>query len=272
VTPHGSPIDESGKTQHSEWDPVSRTWIDKRIPHELRDVEFEPRLRDTVTRFMQQIKEIDKKEKGYEAGPYAHPTDHPYDAIKPYIETYLDIKYHDQPRRDLTGWIEWGANPWFWYLKKHDRKRYTRAMKKFMAEINRRGVMKKIPLKPAYERIPMKTPNHDAWGKVVTEYMQDSAKAVMWDKATQTYPELTEEKKYKEEVKLLKEYGRFIDSLDIEQLSRHKTIATKRPGSMGKEYWLTPRWQKHMKKPLSDKEMASMRANVPEHPLLRRNR
>ena len=111
----------------------------------------------------------------------------------------------------------------------------------------------------------MKTPNHDAWGKVVTEYVGDNSKL-------QYSRDVSEEEKYKEYAKHLKEYGRFIDSLDIDQLRRHKDIATKKPGSSGKEYWLTPRWQKHMKKPLTDKQMESMRANVPEHPRLRRNR
>ena len=267
VDAQGSPIDEAGKAQHSEWDPESRTWVDKRIPHELRDVEFEPRLRDAVSRFMWNFAEIEEQVDNPLSGRFKGwgEWDHPYTTVKPFIETFLDIKKHTSPDYNQIGRAEWSAYHWFEYLKKHDRKRYNHALKKFMAEITQRGVTKKIPLKPARKRFPMKEPNHDAWGKVVTEYTQDNSKL-------QYNRDVSEEAKYKENVKHLKEYQKFVGSLTLEQLRRHKDIATTKRNSKGKEYWVTPRWQKHMKKPLTSDQMEAMRANAPDHPLLRRNR
>jgi len=218
--------------------------------HGLRDVEFEARLGDEVVRFERGLEKVDsdltneRKRRRQEDNPYFE-----VETLKDYFDVFTG---RSQKRLDV-----WGAEPssWFAYLRQTDPKRYQAAVAKFTAEMDRRGFMKRLKTK---SRIPVPVPNHKAWGLPVTGYLREAMPPIGWG----------EERPYEDEVQALREYERFVDGLDIDQLRRHRTLARE---NGGKEYWLTPRWQDHIEEPLSDEEMEQRRTEAEriEHPRYR---
>jgi hypothetical protein len=232
----GTPTGESW----SKWDAEEQRWVDQRIPHELRDVEFESRLGDAIDSFEQGLKRVegtlDRDVSKENRDPY-----YEAETLKDYFDVFTG---RSQKRLDV-----WGADPsaWFASLRKNDSKRYQAAVAKFTAEMDRRGFMKRLKTKT---RLPVVEPDHKAWGKSISRMMP-------WKEG------------YEEEKKALQDYARFIDDLSIDQLRRHRTLVR---DTGDKEYWVTPRWQDHLKEPLSKEEMEARRtegARV-EHPSYRR--
>jgi len=233
---HGTPAGKEWAT----WDAQEQRWVDQRIPHELRDVEFEARLGDEIDRFERGLKRVDETlerdaSKGNRDPYYAA------EMLKDYFDMFTS---RSQKRLDV-----WGADPspWFAYLRKNDSKRYRAAVAKFTAEMDRRGFMKRLKTKT---RLPVVVPNHKAWGKSISRMMP-------WRDG------------YEAEKKALQDYARFIDGLSLDQLRRHRTLVR---DTGDKEYWLTPRWQDHLKEPLGKEEMEERRTEGAriEHPDIRR--
>ena len=233
----------------ARWDAQEQRWVDQRIPHEIRDVEFETRLGDEVDRFVSGWEDI--KEQSSRRSPDI--TDGEWG--RDYLKVFTGAGKARAPN-GVYGRV-WATSPWFAYLNKNDPKRYRAAMSKFTAELDRLGYMARMN---RGGRLPVPVPNHPAWGLPVVNYLQEALPRLGWG----------EERAHEDEVRALREYGRFVDSLEIDQLRRHRTLARE---NGGKEYWLTPRWQDHIEEPLSREEMGARRTEAEriEHPRIKRS-
>ena len=133
----GTPTGE----EWAKWDPEQGKWVDQRIPHELRDVEFETRLGDEIERFDQGLQRV---EKALERDTSTGNQDPYYEAesLKDYFDVFTG---RSQKRLDFR----WGVtpSPWFAYLRKNDSKRYQAAVANFTAEMDRRGFMERLKTK-----------------------------------------------------------------------------------------------------------------------------
>lgn len=244
---HGTP---AGK-EWARWDEQEQRWVDQRIPHEIRDVEFETRLGDEVDRFLRGVESIEGavERRGTRwQGSMG-------DLLRKYFTVFTAREWLKKPSGLYLGDV-WTPSRWFYYLRQNDPKRYRAAVSKFTAELDRLGYMKRMD---RGGRLPIVVPNHPAWGIPVTTYLQNTVPSRGWDV----------EPDHAEQVRVLREYGRFVDSLKIDQLRRHRTLAQE---NGGKEYWLTPRWQDHIVEPLSSDEMAARRTEAAriEHPRIKR--
>ena len=234
-----------------KWDPMKGRYVDQRIPHEVRDVEFETRLGDEVDRFVNGWEDIERQLSGKDVseGEWS----------RNYLQTFLG---RESVKKEYNR-ILWGnareafaASDWFWNLRHADRKRFQAAVAKFTAELDRLGYMKRMD---RGGRLPVSVPDHPAWGIAVARYLSEALPR-RWG----------EERAHEDEVRALREYERFVNSLGIDQLRRHRALA--REGG-GYEYWLTPRWQDHIEEPLSREEMEARRTEAQriEHPRIKRS-
>ena len=232
----------------ARWDEQEQRWVDQRIPHELHDIEYESRLGDEIDRFLRGVEniEVEVERRGTRwQGSMG-------DLLRKYFTVFTAREWLEKPSGLYLGDV-WTPSSWFYYLRQNDPKRYRAAVAKFTAELDRLGYMKRMD---RGGRLPMVVPNHPAWGIPVTTYLQN------------TVIRVSGEQYRTEEVRALREYGLFVDSLKIGQLRRHRTLARE---NGGKEYWLTPRWQDHIVEPLSRDEMAARRTEASriEHPRIR---
>lgn len=236
----------------TRWDEQEQRWVDQRIPHESRDIEFENRLGDEVDRFLKGVEsiegEVDRRGTRWQGSMG--------DVLRKYFTVFTARESLTQPSGLYLGGV-WTPSRWFYYLRQNDPKRYRAAVAKFTAELDRLGYMKRMD---RGGRLPIVVPNHPAWGIPVTTYLQDTVPSRGWNV----------EPDHAEQVRALREYGRFVDSLKIDQLRRHRTLARE---NGGKEYWLTPRWQDHIVEPLSREEMGARRTEASriEHPRIKRS-
>ena len=255
---HGSPVGEHWQ----KWDPHKGQYVDQRIPHEIRDVEFETRVGDEVARFVNGWEDIEKQMlRGGTAWPDRGPVPEG-EWSRIYLNMFLG-RDSGKSRADQAARLWFSSNArglfgkareafapsrWFSYLRKNDRKRYQTAVAKFTAELSRLGYMARMD---RGGRLPLSTPNHPAWGLPISEHLP-------WDLDPAT------------RVRALREYDRFVDSLDIDQLRRHRALVRER-GSY--EYWLTPRWQDYIEEPLSNEELEARRTEAQriEHPRIKRS-
>jgi hypothetical protein len=248
ANPHGTPTGQHWQ----RWDAQEQRYVDNRIPHGVRDVEFETRLGDEVDRFVNGWEDIESQMSGEGVSEGAW--------SRNYLQTFLGRESVKGEYRSIL----WGnaqeafaASRWFWNLRHTDLKRYQAAVSKFTAELDRLGYMKRMD---RGGRLPVSVPNHPAWGLPVTRYLSKALPRLGWG----------EERAHEDEVRALREYGRFVDSLEIDQLRRHRILARE---NGGKEYWLTPRWQDHIVEPLSREEMEARRTEAQriEHPRIKRS-
>lgn len=235
----------------ARWDEQEQRWVDQRIPHEIRDIEFESRLGDEVDRFLRGVESIE----GAVERSGTRWQGSMGDLLRKYFTVFTAREWLKKPSGLYLGDV-WTPTSWFYYLRQNDPKRYRAAVAKFTAELDRLGYMKRMD---RGGRLPIVVPNHPAWGIPVTTYLQNTVPSREWG----------EKPDHADQVRALREYGRFVDSLKIDQLRRHRTLARE---NGGKEYWLTPRWQDHIVEPLSRDEMAARRTEAAriEHPRIKR--
>lgn len=235
----------------ARWDEQEQRWVDQRIPHEIRDVEFESRLGDEVDRFLRGVESLE----GAVERRGARWQGSMGDVLRKYFTVFTARESLKKPSGLYLGDV-WQPSRWFYYLRQNDPKRYRAAVAKFTAELDRLGYMKRMD---RGGRLPIVVPNHPAWGIPVTTYLQNTVPSREWG----------EKPDHADQVRALREYGRFVDSLKIDQLRRHRSLARE---NGGKEYWLTPRWQDHIVEPLSRDEMAARRTEAAriEHPRIKR--
>ncbi len=240
----------------ARWDEQEQRWVDQRIPHELHDIEFESRLGDEVDRFVKGAESIGKSVEG-DSISRERWQGSMGDLLRKYFTVFTARKRSFQPSGLSLPVAVWEPSRWFYYLRQNDPKRYRAAVSKFTVELDRLGYMKRMD---RGGRLPIVVPNHPAWGIPVTTYLQNTVPSRGWNV----------EPDHAEQVRALREYGRFVDSLKIDQLRRHRTLAQE---NGGKEYWLTPRWQDHIVEPLSRDEMAARRTEAAriEHPRIKRS-
>ena len=209
--------DPSGALRTDSSAPMDEEDPHNRIRHELRDVEFQTRLSDEVDRFLDALQ--DPEEAGSSVGI---PVEHWRDFIK-HFTAARDI---DPPEASSSAYGQfrgWAQSQWFSYIKQHDKKRWEEAVRKFVSELDRRGIMRQI--KRVKRWVPVADSKHPAWGTSVTAYFRVRLEALAPEtRGWSTPKEVMAEAGLKHWPTIRNEYTRFIDSLSPEQIVRHKQI------------------------------------------------
>lgn len=266
-----------------------------RIRHELRDVEFMPRVLDEVYYFLDLL-DLDGGSPGPGLGrwPGKIPAEFWRLAIKYFTLMVPDVVdvvgemrkirennnyFSNQDKStgssssgdpagiaaDAPGMAQgdeyhnWARNfsqsHWFKYLHHYDRPRWKEAVLKFVGELDRLGILSMIPRTQRWN--PVAPSQREEWGKSFITSIRP--------KRTTSYQD-GKEKIEEEWVEMLpqwiREYDEFVASLSDIQLRRHKLLVN---DSQDQEYWVTPRWREWDGRG----EIEHHGGNVPEHPRLR---
>jgi hypothetical protein len=203
-----------------------------RIKHELRDVEFHTRLADEVDRFLDKLR--DPEETGYSTRV---PVEHWADFIKHFTGAKTIKAPRDQSNYSIG---DWEQSHWFTYIKQHDKPRWKEAVRKLVAELDQRGIMRQI--KRVKRWVPVVESNHPAWGVSVMGYWRELMQKL--SPGTQSYradPEEKAQAQRKHWPTIRDEYESFTDSLTPDQLVRHKQLVNE---NGDKWYFINPKLQR----------------------------
>jgi|10_taG_2_1085330.scaffolds.fasta_scaffold02697_3 hypothetical protein len=266
-----------------------------RIRHELRDVEFMPRVLDEVGYFLESL-DLDGSSpgSGSDRWPGKIPAEFWRLAIKHFTLMAPDVidvagemrkirennnYFSNRDRssgRTSTGdpvgvaanipgmaqgneYSNWARNftqsHWFKYLHHYDKPRWKEAVFKFVGELDRLGILSMIPRTQRWT--PVVPSQREEWGKSFIRSTDSKRKTSYSDSREERGEEWAEMLP-----QWIREYDEFIASLSDVQLKRHKLLVL---DSNDSEYWVTPRWREWDGKG----EIEHHGGNVPEHPRLR---